>query len=139
MHIKNWMTSRFLLFFPYTDNLFRTLFTEVFKNDPEDIYEISGISYSAERSIGCQSRTSQPAPLENSRLSHMKECQHCLHYMWECLVSSAILATPTTSSKWDCLKNDSVVSKYLVYSWDWTAMEFVELFFPKLSFTVMQE
>lgn len=32
----------------FLDHLFRTLLTEIFKNDTENIHEISGVSYSAE-------------------------------------------------------------------------------------------
>lgn len=58
-----------------TDVVFRTLLTEVFKNDAEDIDEIPGIPYSAERSAGCQSRTSWPASLETRGTAFRKECQ----------------------------------------------------------------
>lgn len=44
--------------------LFRTLLTEIFKNDTENIHEISGISHSAEWSPGSQSRPLRPTTVE---------------------------------------------------------------------------
>lgn len=50
----------------FLGDLFRTLLTEIFKNDTEDIREISGISHSAEWSPGSQSRPPGPATVERS-------------------------------------------------------------------------
>lgn len=49
------------------DHLFRTLLTEIFKNDTKNIYEISGISYSAEWSPSSQSRTPWPTTIKKSQ------------------------------------------------------------------------
>lgn len=59
--------------------LFRTLLTEIFKNDTENIHEISGISYSAEWSPGSQSRTPGPAPVEKCQGTdvHWKIASSC--------------------------------------------------------------
>lgn len=50
----------------FLGHLFRTLLTEIFKNDTENINEISGISHSAEWSPGSQSRTPRPTTVERS-------------------------------------------------------------------------
>lgn len=68
-----------------TDDMFRTLFTKVSKNDSEDIYEVSGVPYPTEWSAGCQSRTPWSTPLEPRGPAYIKEYQRRLHCWERCI------------------------------------------------------
>lgn len=79
------------------DNLLRTLPTEVLENDTEDLHEISGVSHSAERSSGSESRTAEPTSLDKSTLFRLHEqCQCSLgkNTFWISYCQGACPATP---------------------------------------------